>query len=299
MGEDTTDVPLIVDTDIGGDADDALALAAAARRVPALTVVMTNDETPDGVRARFARLLLDELARADVVTASGAVLSPDPTCVIDDLVPGGIPGQRTDIVEVFRETCSRTQGPLRWLGLGSMTNLARVVSEEPSLAARLRVIQMGGALAYRDPTRAEHNLRLDPGAVRTVLEAVREGILAVPVFVASEVTFTPRMEITASHPIYRTLSLAGRRAWPRLLTDHVDRWVDRCHPGSIQHDALTLTAALGLPFVECDLKRVAVDEIGRTTESDDGADVRWSVSADYDAFMVWLAVALDPETGSD
>ncbi len=26
MGEDTADVPLIVDTDIGGDADDALAL---------------------------------------------------------------------------------------------------------------------------------------------------------------------------------------------------------------------------------------------------------------------------------
>lgn len=38
------DAPLIIDTGIGGDADDALALVAAARSVPALALVVTCDE---------------------------------------------------------------------------------------------------------------------------------------------------------------------------------------------------------------------------------------------------------------
>jgi hypothetical protein len=54
---------VVVDTDIGGDPDDALALAAAARAVPGLSLVVTTDETGAGQgygqRARFARHLLD------------------------------------------------------------------------------------------------------------------------------------------------------------------------------------------------------------------------------------------------
>lgn len=72
---------LIIDTDIGGDADDALAVAIAAPSVPELALLITTDATtaeitaeaagetagghgsgPDQ-RARLARHLLDRIAR--------------------------------------------------------------------------------------------------------------------------------------------------------------------------------------------------------------------------------------------
>lgn len=36
--------PIVIDTDIGGDPDDAVALAVAARQVPQLVPVVTSDE---------------------------------------------------------------------------------------------------------------------------------------------------------------------------------------------------------------------------------------------------------------
>lgn len=58
--------PLILDTDIGGDPDDAIAVALAARRFPERALVITTDEHRGG-RARFARQFLDLLGRPEVV----------------------------------------------------------------------------------------------------------------------------------------------------------------------------------------------------------------------------------------
>src|SRR5690606_33501091 len=66
------DCPLIVSTDIGGDPDDAIALALAAMTEPRLALVVTADEFPDGRRSILARHLLDLLGREDVVVAAGA-----------------------------------------------------------------------------------------------------------------------------------------------------------------------------------------------------------------------------------
>ena len=53
-----TESPMIIDTDIGGDPDDTVAVVAAARSVPELALVVTSDEY-SGERARFVRHLLD------------------------------------------------------------------------------------------------------------------------------------------------------------------------------------------------------------------------------------------------
>jgi hypothetical protein len=65
--------PMIVDTDIGGDPDDTVALVVAARRVPELALVITSDEY-GGERARFLRYLLDLVGRPDVKVVAGSDL---------------------------------------------------------------------------------------------------------------------------------------------------------------------------------------------------------------------------------
>jgi inosine-uridine nucleoside N-ribohydrolase len=302
--EDLRDAPLIIDTDIGGDADDALAVAVAARSVPQLSLVLTSDETGTsmgyGKRARFARLLLDLLDRPDVPTVSGVSLGETPYYCVEDLVPETIDVQPNDPVEAVRRVCAASQGPVRWVGMGPLSNLERVLSEAPELAPRIRLTQMGGALNYRDPSRAEHNIRLDVPAAQAVFRMVAGDRLPVPHLVTSDVTFTSDIEITAEHPVYRMLARAEAPAWARLLVAHMDRWFERFHPGTMQHDALTLSAALRLPFVDFDRVPVALDEIGRMSgRASDGVRMWLSLSARYPAFMRWLGQRLDPAVGSD
>ncbi|WP_331718316.1 nucleoside hydrolase [Streptomyces sp. NBC_00134] len=289
--EDLRHVPIIIDTDIGGDADDALAVAAAARCAPELQLVLTGDES-DGQRARFARHLLDLMNRPDVVTVAGASLGSTPYVVVEELVPESVPAQGTDVVGAVRAVLDSTDGPVRWVGMAPLSNLARVLAEAPELAARLRVTQMGGALRYRNPDSAEHNIRLDVPSARQVLDAVARGLLPTPEFVASEVTFTPRIEVTADSPLYAWLSAPDAPPWAALLAAHLDAWFSRFYPGSMQHDALTLSAALELPFVDSDHARIVMDDIGRTTASETGALLRWSGTAEYEAFMGWLTKTL-------
>lgn len=98
--------PMVLDTDIGGDPDDAIALAAAARVVPDLSLVLINDETggdiPYGGRARFARVLLDELGRGDVTVVSGHSVGGTRYFCVDPLVPAAVPFRPAGVVASWK-----------------------------------------------------------------------------------------------------------------------------------------------------------------------------------------------------
>lgn len=278
--------PMIIDTDLGGDPDDAVAIAVAARAVPQLALVLTSDEV-EGERARFARCYLDSLGRRDVRVVAGARLSDKPrTFCIHDLVPPGTPPQATDVIAAVSDVIRRARGHVRWVGLGPPSNLHSVLMARPELAERIAVTQMGGALRYRNPAQAEHNFRLDPQAAAGVLGRARQLRL-----VTSDVTFTKELELATGSPLYRHLA-ASPLSWARMLTQHLDRWFSAFHPASMQHDALTLSAALELPFVDFDFSRVALDDIGRMRQERDGVNVLLSRTADYASFMRWLTAQL-------
>jgi inosine-uridine nucleoside N-ribohydrolase len=271
-----------VDTDIGGDPDDALALVVAARTVPELALVLTGDEV-DGDRARFARHLLDLAGRPEVPVVAGRQLDDAGDFSADGLTPDRIGPQPTDVVAAVARVCVTTDAPVRWVGMGPMSNLADVLRERPELATRLTLTQMGGAVHYRDPSRAEHNFRRDPAAVREVLTAMARTWL-----VTSDVTFTTEIEVDASSALYRWLTDQAAAPWAPPLATHLDQWFARFHPGTMQHDALTLSAALQLPFVDFDAMTIAIAADARMSE--DPAGVRRYVSrrAHYAGFMLWL-----------
>lgn len=279
--------PLIIDIDIGGDPDDALAVAVAARRVPELALVVTSDER-GGDRARFARHLLDQLGRPDVPVVAGAQPGETRHFCVDGLFPADAEVATSDVAAAVDRVLSGTEGPVRWVGMGPATNLAAVLRARPDAVERLRVTQMGGALQYRDPERAEHNFRLDPTAAAEVVATARRLRLVI-----SDVTFRPELEVTASSPVYEGLAVADAPAWARTLREHLDRWFAMFHPGTIQHDPLTLSVALGLPFVDLDLTRVTVASDGRMRADPEGVGVFLSRAADYEAFMRWFTAQLE------
>lgn len=109
-------------------------------------------------------------------------------------------------------------------------------------------------------------------------------------FVLSDVTFNPAIEITAESPLYKRWAAPDARPWERVLREQFDRWTAK-YP-AIQHDALTLAAALLWPGVRFVRERVVLDSIARMTPSADGVEITMSASADYSAFMAWLDKAL-------
>jgi inosine-uridine nucleoside N-ribohydrolase len=280
--------PLIIDTDLGGDPDDAVAVAVAALRVPELALVITTDEV-GGERARLARYLLDLAGRPEVPVAAGADLGGSKYFCTDGLVPRSVPAQAGDVNGAVRAVVSAAGGgPVRWLGIGPMTNLAQLAAADAGTAAQLAVTQMGGALAYRDPARAEHNVRLDPAAAIAVLTGMRQLTL-----VTSDVTFNKANEITAGSPIARSLSDPAAPPWAGLLSRHLDRWFERFHPGTMQHDALALASALGHPALDYARPQVTIADDGRMTADPGGTSLRMAARADYRGFMWWLGQQLD------
>ena len=292
--------PMIIDTDMGSDADDALALAAAALCVPELALVTTGDETGVraggyGQRARAVRWLLDACGREEVPVVAGAALDDIDYFVLDgEAIPEHVPAAGTDLLGALRVLAAQAEGPLRWVGIAPMSNLARVIREAPELAARLHVTQMGAAINYRDPARAEHNVRLDLDAARTVIDAASDERIAGLELVISDVTFTSAIAIGAEHPLYRALA-SNPAPWARVLTTSLQRWFThpRGYEHSMQHDALTLSAALGLPFVTSSPRQVGLDRIGRLIEpapapAEKLRAVQVARHADHPAFMAWL-----------
>jgi len=293
------DAPLIIDTDIGGDPDDAIAIAIAARYVPQLALVLTTDEplgkAAEGgdIRARFCRHLLDQLGRTDVAVRAGARGSSESFCCVQDLVPVQTPRQSTEIVEAVRALATAAPGPIRWLGIGPMSNLARVLSELPEMTKRLRVTQMGGALQYRHPDRAEHNIRLDLGAAQRAFDAVRSNTLTAE-WILADVTFTPETQLTAASAAFRALKTG--EPWARLLAQHMEAWFSRAYPHTMQHDALALSAALELPFVDTDRSYVSLGADGRMSLDDAGVPLWLSRSVRYEPFMRWVSNCLGVTT---
>lgn len=278
---------MVIDTDAGGDPDDAVALVAAARTVPELALVVTSDEY-GGERARFVRWLLDLVGRPDVRVVAGADLGNRRGWVAGGIYPAEVPEQQTDVAAAVSEVLAAVDGPVRWLGIGPLSNLAQLQRDRPELVARMVVTQMGGAINYRHPDRAEHNFRADPGAVIELLPTLERWGPAT--FVLSDVTFNPAMELTVESPIYRRWARADARPWERVLREHFDRWTAK-YP-AMQHDSLALAAAVLWPGVRFVRERVALDEIARMSLAEGGTEIAMSISADYPAFMAWLAEAL-------
>ncbi|MEV6279087.1 nucleoside hydrolase [Nocardia sp. NPDC051832] len=277
-------MPLIVDTDVGGDPDDAVAIAVAAG-LPELALVVTSDEI-GGRRARLARHLLDLLGRADVAVVAGKDLGVAKYWAAAGLVPESVPVQDDDVVAAVARVFEGAQGPVRWLGIGPMSNLAAVIGRIPDAEERLVVTQMGGGLEYRHADRAEHNVRLDVDAARAVFRAgLRMWVMP------SDVTFHPANEITSGSAEY--VVLAGKAGV--LIRAHMDQWFADFHPGTMQHDALALALAMGMPFVRFGRIGVDLDGIGRMTAGEH--QVFLTNSADYAEFRTWLRQRLERLSG--
>jgi inosine-uridine nucleoside N-ribohydrolase len=285
-------LPIILDTEIGGEPDDAMALIIAARELPDLALVVTTDEL-NGERARFARFLLDRAGRTDVAVVAGRQLSSTAPYFAHGLTPDWVTPPSGEVTRAVAQAAARSGGAARWIGLGPLSNLAGLLAHQPELARRLFVTQLTGTSDHAGQALPPRNFRLDPVAARQVLAAAPHLRL-----VSFALPAGRQVQLTAASPAVRrlagTVPARAGHSWETLLAAHIGQFFTRYHPAVFPAAPLALAAALRLPFTSFGLARVTVSETG-AMGTGPGGDVLISQDVDYRALGEWLRARLRPQ----
>ncbi len=174
-------VKVILDTDIGDDIDDALALAliVASPELDLRGVTTVFGNTPARTRQALTELVIAGRSEVPVATGCGATMASRPhdtacaqldklpnqdgTCLPAAQLPTADPRHAVDFLI---ETIMAGDGDIVPVTIGGLTNLALALVKEPKLKTRIpRIVMM--AAEFRHPM-AEWNIRCDPEAASLV-----------------------------------------------------------------------------------------------------------------------------------
>lgn len=178
--------PILLDTDIGTDIDDAYALAFAAFSPELDLRAVTTVNNDVALRARIAVDLLRRMGRSDVPVAAGAARALSPGVHRGWL---GVEGRGIDLSRVSdeRDIDSRSAPeliarearraaengtPLTLVTIGALTNAALAFQQFPrEMSTVRRIVAMASCYAGcgQENARGEHNVACDPTALQQVL----------------------------------------------------------------------------------------------------------------------------------
>jgi purine nucleosidase len=230
-------IPLLLDTDIGDNVDDALAVALAGRSPELNLRGVTTVFRDTAQRAAVALAVLDAFDRGDVPVAAGVgkpLIGPwdhrAPDLFAPDLTRYMDRTDRRGAVRFLVEIIDALPAPITLCAIGPLTNVAIVLAMRPDLADKLRLVVMGGTITSRE---RETNMAADPEAARIVL-ASRAEITLVGLDVTRRCTLS-----AAEVDRIRASGAAGTR----LLARMIEAWSGRHARLPTPHDPLAVALA--------------------------------------------------------
>jgi purine nucleosidase len=272
-------IPVIFDTDIGTDVDDAYALVLAARSpqidLRAVTTVYGNVS----VRSAIARKLLLLMGKDRVPVASGR------TNAFDGHMPfwGGwegkgilAEGEKADGIsalpapELIAKVLLESEEKVVIVSVGGLSNIAAALQKNGSLASKIaRFVIMGGSLqpilieSKEIPERFETNLHNDAEAARIVFES------GVPItLVPAEVTFRTKLLDPdldrirkSSTPLAKAMAAMTAEWEPRLKQFMASFGVGNYYSDGVVmlHDPLAVATLVEPSLVTTEQRRIRVE----------------------------------------
>jgi len=199
--------PIILDTDIGTDVDDAFALALILHSPELELVGVTTVSGDTQARARLAAKMLWEAGRPNVPVAAG---EPGPSQPIDQTrwADGftGPPLTSEKAVDLMKREIERRPGEITLVAIGELTNVAALLKSDPAIGKKIkRLVLMGGAIAHGygkdvQPV-AEWNIKSNPAAAQAVFTS------GIPILMAPlDVTAMLQLDAAARHGIFTRLT---------------------------------------------------------------------------------------------
>jgi len=200
-------IPILVDTDIGTDIDDAFALALVVKSPELELLGVTTVSGDTHARARLAAKLLWEAGDRYVPVAAGEPERP-------------LPSEQTRWAEGFKSPQIRSVNAVTFLdqvlrrraektiivALGPLSNIAALLIKDPRIGQKIKqIVLMGGSIAHGygdDPNPvAEYNIAADPPAAQKVFSS-GVPILMVPL----DVTAMLQLDRVDRHRIFTQMT---------------------------------------------------------------------------------------------
>src|SRR5262245_16994484 len=289
---DSPRIPVIVDTDIGSDIDDAFALALvlASPELDLRAVTTVGGKAED--RAWIVCRWLSHAGVKSTPVAFGR--EPQPKSEIDWQIqyrrrPAPIFNRtqkpaKESAVELMYQQLKAESGQITIICLGPLTNVARLFREHPDAKAMVkRLVVMGGAVrvgyAGKPPIEAEWNVKSDVAAAKEVFAAgVPLTVVPLDATATLELGKTERERIFSRHTPLTFQVQALYELW------------DKETP--ILFDPAAVALAFNETFATMKELRLKVDDNGITVVEDGKPNARVATALKNDAFVKWFVARL-------
>jgi inosine-uridine nucleoside N-ribohydrolase len=257
-------IPVILDTDIGDDIDDALALALALQspelNVRGIVTVLNQGER----RADLVWRILELYGRTDIAVGVGAeqpLLAKGLTGVVRQTralaaeyrMP---PDKRRIGLQLFIDTCLQSPEKITILAYGPLTNVALALRAEPRIKDHIsRIVLMNGVFFRAG---LEYNTKIDPEAAEIVYNS------GLPVAtVGLDVTLQCRL---SAEQLQRVAD--SKLASVKFLYELIQIWQNgNAATRPILHDPLAVLIAVKPELVSMVNGRVTVETRGTPEET--------------------------------
>ena len=285
-------IPVILDTDIGGDIDDTWAVAMMLKS-PELDVrLVVSDTCNSEYRAKILAKLLEVAGRTDIPVGVGVwqdsdVQGQEPWVRDYDLrtYPGTV---YQDGVEAIIRTIRESAEPVTLICIGPMPNLRLALSKAPDIAAKTRFVGMHGSIARQHDGKegaiAEYNVVWDVPACMKAFRAPWKEAIITPLDTCGRI----RLKGAKYQKIRKC-----RDPLVKAVIENYDLW-RRGRPdngmSSILYDTVAIHLAFSTEFLEMRKMKLAVDGQGYTRQDPNGRPfqvaIDWNDLEGYEDFLV-------------
>lgn len=285
-------VPILFDTDIGTDIDDAYALAQILHS-PELKLLGVTTVSGDVVaRARLAAKLLAVAGRTDIPVYAGISTTPQYMAQTEWAKGFTSPALHTEGgVEFLRRQINARPGEITIIAVGEMTNVAALLVSEPGIGPKIKAIAlMGGAIqrgyAPGSKPEPEWNIRCNIAAARAVFTS-GVPLLVAPLDSTAGLILTPEWCVRI---FFRGTPLNDALASLDFIWRRTNTW-NATQPTLFDSLAVALVASPGL--VPLTPLHVVVEADGLTRVSANRPpNTRVALTSDPTAFLEYFTARL-------
>lgn len=280
-------IPVILDTDIGGDIDDTWALAMMLR-CPELDVRLIVTTTGDTVyRAKIVARMLEIAGRTDIPVGIGLRQESDGAherqrAWVEGYKLSAFPGRiYEDGVSALVDTIMGSAEPITLICIGPLTNIAAALAREPRIAEKANFVGMQGSIRRshegREGAVAEYNVVKDISACQRAFTAPWRGMTITPLDTCGQIWLDgERYQALrdSNDPLVQAV-IENYRIWsgesPRF---------DPEKRSSILYDTVAIHLAFSTEFLRMERMRILISDSGFTVPDPAGQEV--NVAIDWD-----------------
>ena len=264
----TKQIPVILDTDIGGDIDDAWALAMLLKSPELDLKLLVTDTGNTEYRAAVAAKLLEAGGRTDVPIGVGVPqgegTGPQEAWLGDYTLEQYAGPVIEDGVGAMIDTIMESPEPITLICIGPVPNIAVALEREPRIAENARFVGMHGSVRKGygggDEVSAEYNVAADPAACRRAFAAPWE-VTITPLDTCGIVQLTGEayQKVLACDDALIEALIESYRSW----TNYMD-WEEPPN-ADVESSTLFDTVAVYLAFSD---ELLTIEELGIHVTSD-------------------------------